>query len=420
MTIKYFVLLCLLSLSIATFAQDFDPEKAEKDFNFLWLELDQKYAYFDQKQTDWARVKEIYLAKLHRIHSKYHFILLLEKVLAELYDSHTHLNVNTEQSMRVIPSGTDIWGELLNTKYVITAVRKGAPAEALLRPGDQVTKFGKVPIKVAIKEYIGASIAEPGPEAKSWAFRILLAGDYKKERRLTVRRDGIERDVKLGVAPYPESRGPGAPLLNRRMLTDRIAYLRVENTLGDSRLVTAFGDTVDSLSSTSGLILDLRNTPSGGNTLVGRAILGKFVDQDHFYQKHELPGEERHFGVKRSWAEIVSPVGETYRQPIVVLVNQWTGSMGEGIAVAFDALERATVVGNRMAGLNGAVYNFVLPFSGYRVSYSAEKLYHMNGTPREHYRPTIDVDLSQQLPGDDLILEEGLRELQRLIDKKGN
>ena len=37
--------------------------------------------------------------------------------------------------------------------------------------------------------------------------------------------------------------------------------------------------------------------------------------------------------------------------PVVVLVDHWTGSMGEGIAIGMDGLKRATIVGTEMAGL---------------------------------------------------------------------
>ncbi len=398
-------------------SQDFDREKARSDFIYLWSEFNRRYAYFDQKQTNWNRVREIYLPKLERINSKYHFILFLEKVLAELYDSHISLNVNTENSMRIIPSGTDIWGELMGTKYLITSIRQGAEANELLKVGDQILRYGNAPIKVAVDRYIGKSIENPGVEVKSWAFRMLMAGDYRKNRNVTLRRNGKELEVDLGVAAYPESLPGKSDLLHTQLLDRNIAYIKINNSLGDNRLVSAFSQLIDGLKSTKGLVLDLRNTPGGGNTLVGRAILGKFIDREHFYQKHEIPGEEQTYGIKRSWAEIVSPNGDTYRKPVVILIGRWTGSMGEGIAVGFDGLERAKTVGTKMAGLTGAVYSFELPYTKFRVNFTAEKLYHINGIPREEYVPNIEVDLTQQTNGVDLILQTGLAELRKQLRK---
>ena len=41
---------------------------------------------------------------------------------------------------------------------------------------------------------------------------------------------------------------------------------------------------------------------------------------------------------------------------------------------------------------------------------SEERLYHVNGTPRELYRPAIEVDVTQQKPGDngDVILNSAI------------
>jgi C-terminal processing protease CtpA/Prc len=104
-----------------------------------------------------------------------------------------------------------------------------------------------------------------------------------------------------------------------------------------------------------------------------------------------VPAEEKEFGVKRSWIEYVSPRGRIYKKPLVVIVNRWTGSMGEGIAIGFDAMKRATIVGDKMAGLLGANYSFTLPETNIGFSFPAEKLFHVNGKPREDFVPSILV-----------------------------
>jgi carboxyl-terminal processing protease len=66
------------------------------------------------------------------------------------------------------------------------------------------------------------------------------------------------------------------------------------------------------------------------------------------------------YDTKRHWVEYVSPRKKTYKGNVYILVGHWTGSMGEGIAIGFDALDRATVIGTPMAGLLGAISNFRL------------------------------------------------------------
>lgn len=102
---------------------------------------------------------------------------------------------------------------------------------------------------------------------------------------------------------------------------------------------------------------------------------------------HSLPAEERQFGVARQWVEQVLPrAGKYHRGPVTVRVGRWTGSMGEGLAVGFDAIG-ARVEGDPMAGLLGAIYDYKLEKSGMVIKFPVERLSHVDGTPRERFVP---------------------------------
>ena len=143
-------------------------------------------------------------------------------------------------------------------------------------------------------------------------------------------------------------------------------------------------------------------------------IMGRFVQTMQPYQRHRIP----RYGqpdVERNWIEMVAPRGPfTYKAPIVVLVDHWTGSMGEGMAIGFDAMHRAVVVGTTMAHLAGAVSDFHLPQTGIDVAFATEQLYHANGTPRQDWIPPILVEDSAT-KGTDPILAQGLSKLSGMI-----
>jgi carboxyl-terminal processing protease len=94
---------------------------------------------------------------------------------------------------------------------------------------------------------------------------------------------------------------------------------------------------------------------------------------------------------------------------LVVLVNHWTGSMGEGMAIGFDAMKRAQIVGTPMARLCGGTESFELPKTGIPVHLPTYRLYHMNGTPREAFVPSIEVDLTRARTAGDVILARALK-----------
>ena len=86
--------------------------------------------------------------------------------------------------------------------------------------------------------------------------------------------------------------------------------------------------------------------------------------------------------------------------------------MGEGITVGFDALQRAKIVGTRMAGLRGGTGEFTLPNSKISIHLPVEQLYQVNAAPRETFTPAYLVDLAYAR-GDDPIFERGLEILER-------
>lgn len=389
----------------------FTPESMAADFDLMWSTLDARYAYFDRKATDWPCVKQRYGPEVAKAASPRHFVTLLERALDELYDAHTHLKVNTVRSTRLVPSGLDVWAEWKDNRAVITQLRPGFSAEqAGLRPGMRLLTIAGVPIEEAVRRRIGACVPKDDPRARSWALLALLAGTHDTPRRLEV--EGPDGKPRLFELDRPEhlrvGTTPPAAKVASRVIDESIGYLQVRD-LGSDETLPHFDTALHALRDTRALILDLRNTPGGGNTSVAEPMLGRFVERTQGYQRI-LPraGEP--------WVRTVAPRGAAYRAPLVVLVARWTGSMAEGMAIGLDGMGRATVVGTRMAGLNGAVFDLELPNTRIRLAYAGEKLSHVDGTPREDFVPRVLVDLTDREVArlSDPTLEVGLRTARRL------
>jgi carboxyl-terminal processing protease len=276
----------------------------------------------------------------------------------------------------------------------------------------QVKSVDGRPIVDAVRERLGKSLRGRDVVADNWALLLLLSGNRQEKRKIEVI-NGDNKSVLITVET--QTLQEKKSLIEYKLLDQNIGYIKINNSLGDIDLIGQFDLALDSLKNTKGLLLDLRDTPSGGNTTVARGIMGRFVSRDMPYQKHSLPSEERLYGTKRSWVELVSPRGRfMYKAPIIILVNHWTGSMGEGIAIGLDGMKRATVVGTEMARLLGATSHIKLPNTGIGVNFPSEKLFHINDTPREKYIPRIYVDLLKikNLAQSDVIFDRGLMELK--------
>lgn len=92
------------------------------------------------------------------------------------------------------------------------------------------------------------------------------------------------------------------------------------------------------------------------------------------------------------------------------------------MAIGLDGMKRATIVGTRMAGLNGGIFNLELPHTKISVSYAGERLNHINGTPRENFVPPVFVNLLDKRLSrvHDPIFEIGYQALRRLIAGQPN
>jgi carboxyl-terminal processing protease len=356
----------------------------EKDFAAFWQTVNERYAYLKVQQIDWAKVKEIYQPQAARVTSRVGLIELLEAVLHELHNGHSSLGTNLATSNRLIPTELDLRVEPVNGRYVITDLRPGHGAERCgLQLGMVVQAFNGQPLPEQLANFLPRFASSPSPAMRQYALDMLMAGTHHQPRTITVEANGQLRHFLPDTVRVPRP----ARVLESRLLNANTGYIKINNSLGDNELIAAFDSAVDQLARTKNLVIDLTETPSGGNTTVARGLMGRLVRQLRPYQRHEF--DETGFDTRRHWAEYVGPRQAYYPGKVYVLVGRWTSSMGEGLAIGLDGMGRATVVGTPMAGLLGAIEGFTLPHSGIGYQIPTERLYHVNGTPREQFVPPV-------------------------------
>jgi carboxyl-terminal processing protease len=403
---KQLLLFIFISCIIVTSsAQQLTHQQYKEDFEYFWNTIKTDYCYWYKKQTDWDKVKAINTPLADTITTRYSFVMLLERMFHELYDHHASLSTNTDESSKLVPSGTDIWAEYVNDKPIITEVKLNSGAEkAGIQAGMQVLSINGKPVNEAMQDFLGKSLRNISKDAKDYALRVALAGTHNIKRTIQLKTNNWIKEYHPDDYPVPEYVSD----IETKTIGS-IGYIRINNVLWKTDIIPAYDSAIDNFKNTSAIILDLRETPSGGNTTVARAIISRFINKKGYYQTHELTAEENEAGVKRSWSEIVFPRKTTYTKPLVLLVDHWTGSIAEGITIGFDAFKRATIIGTNLAALNGAIYSYKMPNSGIGFKFPVEKLFHVNGTPREQFKPAIVV---APKPGEDAILNVALKYLK--------
>ncbi|MEO8507131.1 MAG: S41 family peptidase [Betaproteobacteria bacterium] len=395
-----------IALWLPVVASAADPSLSARraDFDELWRTVNGQYVFLDGKQLWWNTLRERYADRVAQATTADAWSAVIEDALDELHDFHIGSNPGSAQVSLAVPTSADLWAVEDGADARVTAVRPGTDAQrARIRAGDRIIRIDGQPVATAIANRLGPAVDATQPAAREWALLTLVAGRRGVARTLELRAaEGGERTVTLPATRRFD--GPAMPLSWSR-LPDDIGVIRINNSLGEQATVGAFDAALAQLRDTRGLILDLRECPSGGNSGVALGILGRFVDMRRPYQRHRIPRYGQ-ADVERNWLEEVAPRGPfTYRAPVVVLVGHWTGSMGEGMAVGLDGMRRATVVGSTMAQLAGATETFTLARTGARVALPTEELFHVDGTPRHRWVPPVVIAPGASLSDADAGLE---------------
>ncbi len=377
------LLACWFSVSKAEEPTFLAIEQRAADFASFCQFVEEEYAYFDLKKTDWQRVCKFYTPQVVSATDRAAYIELLEQALGELYDHHAHLGTNTPRSYRLVPTQTDLFATWSNGRAIISEVRGGSSAErAGLLSGMEVVAINGEKIETVTSAIEPKFLSREDPAARNWALQVALAGRRDRESiRLLIRTGDKLREFEFAPS-YPEP----TSMLSHRVI-DKVGYVRINNSLGKQALVQAFDKALSEMHGVLALVIDLRDTPSGGNSAVARGIMSRFVGSMLPYQRHELASEFRSTGIRRVWDEYVVPRDTPFLKPIIVLVGRWTGSMGEGIAIGLNATRGAPVLGQPMAHLLGANGELLLPHSNIVVRVPTEKLFHIDGSSREAFVP---------------------------------
>lgn len=384
--------------------------KAElrEDFNEIITDIEENYAYLEDKGIDLDCIRTHYAERIGQVETEEEAVLFFEYLLDEFYDSHIMLTTNRSSSFRLY---SPIYATMKDGKAIITSIWL-SQIEPLRHDiiGAEVLKINGVELNKAIGQFPTLCQDKSDQEVREWIVKRLMAGRYNEPRVLTLKLT----NGKLLIFDMDEVKVKETTELLTVKKLSGIGIIRVNNSLGENALISAFDAAMDTLLDTKGLIIDLRNTVDGGNTYAAKGIMGRFIAEPQPYQKHEQAEQyDDQPTVMRSWVEYVTPRGEQYKQPVIVLVGRWTGSMGEGMAIGFDGMGRAIVVGTEMERLAGEVggFSFVHQTYGYQLSFA--KLFHVNDTPRELYLPGHYVE--QTTSSQDRTMAAGLLMIQKEV-----
>jgi C-terminal processing protease CtpA/Prc len=161
-------------------------------------------------------------------------------------------------------------------------------------------------------------------------------------------------------------------------LKDDIGYFHFNKFNDVEESSSAIDEIVDYFKDAKALIIDVRRN-GGGDDKVGKAIADRFADKERLYMITQMRNGPRHDDFDKPQYWYVEPDGpDQFTKPIILIINEFSGSAAENFALAIRVLPHATLVGDFTAGCFADSKALILP-NGWYFSVSINLFVDYNG-----------------------------------------
>lgn len=341
---------CVFSLSVD--AQTLSTKARFRLFDQVWKLIEDKYYDPTFHGVNWKSVGQSYRRQIATARTDAETYDLLKHMTGELHDAHTRYRSPAERDRAKARQATTPGISITEVEGqpVVSNVEADSDAQrAGVEPGMIVTSIdgGLFPDRLkTIQLEVGASSS---PRASALlSYYELLAGEPGTAVRLTfLRADGSTLNVSL-----PRHLVSTAPPVTARTVPSGYGYIKL-NLFGDPA-VKEFSAELARLRKASALIIDLRGNPGGDLAAILHIAGHFFSNKVSFGRVITRSGKApslllRILGVP-SQLSVGDSGGPIYEGPMVVLVNEASGSAAEIFAAGMQEHRRALIVGRETCG----------------------------------------------------------------------
>jgi carboxyl-terminal processing protease len=384
-------------------AHESTPEVRQKTFEKVWETV--RDTFFDPNfnGVDWNKARERYAPLVATAKTDAELYAVLNRMLGELKVS--HMKVVTPETIKQLTSPPVTTGVVLRSvegQIVITRVLPGTDAErAGVRAGFAVKKIDDAAVKSlndALAKLRGAANTK---------VRVTFLDERDAVRELTLERlplgsDQLEREKIGGLSIYS--------LFESRRLEGGVGYIRFSSF--SSALDKRIREAVESMRDAPALVFDLRGNGGGDDSVAIRLASLLFDKPTQLMITRTRKGDDNYYHA--------SPVERPYLAPVVVLLDEKSGSASEQLTAGLQESGRAYVIGRKSAGDDMDADIDQLPTGAYLIYATGQPR-----TPRgiviegRGVIPDLEVNLTRAglLKGDDAQLGAAMRYIKQKINK---
>lgn len=349
-----------------------DDEKVAGLSKF-WSEAKYNFAFFDRMPSfDWDGLYMAYLPKVRAARTTADYYRVMMRFASELRDGHTDVEPPKElfDAFYARPA---FRATLIEDKVLVTDIYDPALSQKGIAVGDEVLSIDGIKVRDYAQQRVAPQTGGFAPQDRT--VRIyhygLFAGPVAVPLHLVLKSaDGQTHAVTVTRRSVNDGSLPARPHVRFEMLPGNIAYLAV-NEFSDDQGAKTMQDNFAAIAAAKGLIIDVREN-GGGSTSSGYAILQMLTEKPFLgsnFRTREYQAANRAWGVLPGWhrgySDETSPdAAHFFKGPVAVLIGAQTYSAAEDFVVAFDEMNRGTLIGQTTGGGTGQPLVFKLPGGG--------------------------------------------------------
>ena len=424
---------------------DFNKQLTEDEklcyFFKVWHYCNDFFAFFDQVDLDWEKVKMEYLPKVKATKNNEEFYWLMTEMLALLKDGHTKVNVQ------------GLWRpSFIYTKIIddnVYFIKDKSYRKNAISYGDKILKINNIPVIDAIektKKYISGS-TEQWITSRLENNRSFI--NFNNCDSVTIEYEHNGKILTETIYPSPEKSKEKPPYVESKILENNIGYIAVNSMYPTEEITPLFDSALDSLFNTKALIIDIRNN-GGGSSNTGFYMIVRvsnkplpvfkskvriysvdmfdkwFSDEemfDVFYSVYQgiFPDttETNKEGLLEKFKNceyfVLQPRPPIYDKPIVVLIGPKTFSAAEDFLAPLHGTDRVTLIGKPTGGSTGQPL-FIRLNNEFSVRICARRCWCADGYEfvGKGFIPDIEVEetIEDIISGKDVTLERAILYLE--------
>lgn len=373
------------------------PEEAYRLLGLFkyWNIVEYFFPYKYLTDQNWDSVLLEMIPKFQNALNKEQYQLAIKELIAKIDDSHANISFEAN-IMKYIPAKISN----IDNKAVVSGFFNDSLAKMNdLKLGDIIEKVNDLNIQEEANKnlkYISGSNVNIKMRD---AFFSVIKG-FDNTVKLTIKRNGEIKEVEVKRYNYGDFHDSNA--LRFKSINDNIGYVNMEN-ISEDDIKTIF----KSFENKNAIIIDLRNYPK----FIYKSFSNYLNSENRDFSKIYMPDINypgRYF-FKNNLQTGKSK--KTFKGKVIILVDDYSKSLSEFTAMAFQTSDNTITIGSQTAGADGDVVMFEF-FGGFPTTMSGNGVLYPDGTETQRKGVKIDVivkpTISGLLQGKDEVLEKAI------------